>query len=308
MLASFQFVGTQVFVLFLLVGVGYAARKLGFLTEAAVRSITNLMLYIITPCMLINAFQRPFELSLLRGFLIAVATALGVHLLVFPLSRLLIRDGDRSRRCVLRFGASFANCGYMGLPLLQSLFGSEAVFYGAPYNALFTVLIWTHGLALMCGGKEKISLKKAFVNPGTISVAIGLVLFFASGTLPTLIAKPVEYLASLNTPVPMLIIGYYLGDLDVRAVFAKKNSFIMLGIRLVLMPLLTLGILWLLGIRGTLLVSCIVCAAAPVATMCTMFATKYEQNPALSAGIVAVSTLCSVLTMTLVVGLANAVA
>lgn len=309
MLASFQFVGTQVIILFLLLAVGFACRKLGFLTEPAVRGLTNLMLYVVTPCMLINAFQRPFEISLLRGFLIATAVCIGVHLIVFPLSRLLIRDKDPGRCRVLRFGACFANCGYMGLPLLQALFGSEALFYGAAYNALFTVLTWTHGLAVMCGGgKERISLKKAFINPGTLSVIAGLVLFFASVTLPPLIAKPVEYLASMNVPVPMLIIGYYLGDLDIRAVFAKKNSFVMLAIRLVLMPLITLGGLWLIGIRGTLLVTCVVASATPVATVCTMFATKYDQEPALSAGIVAVSTLCSVVTLTLVVGLANAIA
>lgn len=302
MLTSLKFTGTQVLVLFILMGVGYVAAKKKWLSEDGIRSVTNLMLYIITPCMMISAFQRPFDPALLKGFLISAAASVGVYVMEIAIASLLIRDRDEARRRTLRFGVVFANCGYMAFPLLDALMGSEAVLYGAAFNAVHVVFLWTYGLSLMCGGKEKISVRKAVINPGTVSAVIGLVLFFCSIELPPLLGQPVEYLAGLNAPVPMLIIGYYLAKLDFHKVLRTGNEYLMLALRLVGIPLLTLGILYLCGVRGFVLTSIVVCVSAPVATMATMFATKYELDPEFASSTVAVSTLISIVTMTLIVG------
>jgi len=308
MLDSLRFVGTQVLILFIIMAVGFVCRKLRLLTEASVKGLTDLMLCVITPCMLLKAFQQPFDRSLLLGFLISAASAAVMYGIEIGLASLLLRDRDDTRRRVLHFGAVFPNCGYMALPLLQELWGSEAVLYGAAFNAAHTFFLWTYGLSLMSGGRARISVRKALINPGTVSVALGLILFFGSVQLPELIARPIDYLAALNAPVPMLIIGFYLAALDWRSVLHKGNEYLMLVLRLVLVPLLTLGILWLCGVRGVLLISVVVCIGAPVATMCTMFATKYDVDPTLSAGMVAVSTVLSVATMTLIVGFTSFIA
>jgi len=302
MLESLRFVGTQVLILFIIMAVGWLCRKLRLLTETSVKGLTDLMLCVITPCMLLKAFQQPFDRSLLRGFLISAAAAALTYGAEIGLAQLLLRDQNEGRRRVLHFGAVFPNCGYMALPLLQELWGSEAVLYGAAFNAAHTVFLWTYGLSLMSGGKEKISLRKALVNPGTVSVVLGLVLFFFSVRLPVLIARPIDYLAALNAPVPMLIIGFFLAALDWKTVLRRPNEYLMMALRLLIVPALALGVLWLCHVRGVLLIANVVCISAPVATMCTMFATKYDVDPSLSAGMVAVSTLLSIVTMTLVVG------
>lgn len=304
MFESFHIVGQQVLILFVLIAVGVIAQKLKILTPDGVKSITELMLYVVTPCLFINSFQREYEPELIKGFFIAAAAAVVCHVVAIILASILIRDKDKSRCSVFRFGIVFSNCGYMSLPLQQALLGSEAVFYGASYIAVFNVFLWTYGLALMCNGKERISVKKAIVNPGTLSVIIGLALFFLSIDLPDIIGKPIEYLAALNTPVPMLIIGYHIANLNFRTVLRSKNEFIMLAVRLVVMPLLMLGGLYLAGIRGTLLIACVISSSAPMAAMGTMYASKYGGAAELSASCVAVSTLFSIITMTLIVALA----
>ena len=308
MLESLRFVGTQVLVLFIIMAAGFLCRKLRLLAEEAVKGLTNLMLCLITPCMMLKAFQQPYDPGLLRGFLISAGAAAVVYGLEIGLAKLLLRDKIDARRRVLHFGAVFPNCGYMAFPLLQSLWGSEAVLYGAAFNAAHTVFLWTYGLSLMSSGKEKISFRKALINPGTVSVALGLVLFFGSVKLPALLATPIDYLAALNAPVPMLIIGFYLAALDPKLVLHSGGEFLMLALRLLIIPALAMGALWLCGVRGVLLITNVVCLAAPVATMCTMFATKYDVDPTLSAGMVAASTVLSVLTMTLVVGFASYIA
>ena len=308
MLESLRFVGTQVLVLFILMALGVLCRKLKLLSDESVKGLSDLMLYLITPCMMLRAFQQSFDRALLRGFLITAAATAVLYAAEIGLAVLLLRNRDEARRRVLRFGAVFSNCGYMALPLLQSLWGSEAVLYGAAFNAVHVFFLWTYGLSLMNGGKEKVSLKKAVVNPGTLSTLLGLLLFFCSLRLPALIARPVEYLAAMNAPVPMLIIGYYLAGLDLRTVLRTREEYVMLALRLVLVPLLMLGGLWVCGVRGVLLTTNVVCISAPVATIGTMFATKYDADPTLSAGMVAVSTVLSVLTMTLVVGFTRYIA
>ena len=305
MIESFKIVGTQVFILFILMGVGFVCQRLRFLTSGGVKCITELMLYIITPSMLINAFQREFQRELLSGFLISAAAAAVGHALAILLGFIFIRDRDKARRSVFRFGVIFSNCGYMSLPLQQALIGDEAVFYGASYIAVFNIFLWTYGLALMCNGKEKISVRKALLNPGTVSACIGLLLFFCSIRLPGIISQPIEYLSALNTPVPMMIIGYYIACLDFRSVLRSRGEFITLLLRLIVLPLIMLFGLYLLGVRGSLLVSCVISASAPVAAISTMFATKYDGEAKLSASCVASSTLLSIVTMTFIVGLAS---
>ena len=308
MLENLRFVGAQVLILFIIMAVGFVCRKLRVLTEGGVKGLTDLMLYLITPCMMIKAFQQAFDIRLLRGFLVTAAATTVFYAVEIGLAVLLLRDRDEARKRVLRFGAVFSNCGYMALPLLQNLWGSEAVLYGAAFNAIHVFYLWTYGLSLMNGGKEKISLKKAVLNPGTVSTLLGLALFFCSVRLPYVIAKPVEYLAALNTPVPMLIIGFYLAGLDWRTVLRSRGEYVMLALRLLIVPALTLGGRGLCGVRGVLLCTNVVCVSAPMATIGTMFATKYGGDPTLSAGLVAVSTLLSVATMTLVVGFTSYIA
>lgn len=308
MLQSFQIVGLQVLILFVLMAVGFTARKVKILTPEGIKCITELMLYVVTPCLFINSFQQEYDPALIKGFFIAAAAAIVCHVVAIGLGMLLIRDKDKARRSVFRFGIVFSNCGYMSLPLQQALLGSEAVFYGASYIAAFNIFLWTYGLALICNGKERISVKKAILNPGTLSVTVGLLLFFLQIDLPDIIGKPIEYLAALNTPVPMMIIGYHMANVDFKRVLRSKGEYIMLATRLLIMPLLMLGALYIIGIRGTLLISCVISASAPVAAMGTMYASKYGGAAELSASCVAISTLLSVITMTLIVGFAAYVA
>lgn len=305
MLDNFFTVGTQVLVLFLLIGVGVIVGKTHLLGEEAARSMADIVLLFATPCVIIRSFQRPVTPELLRGLGIAALAAIGVHLLGIALAHLCVRDKDEARRRVLRFGVVFSNAGYMAIPLQLALLGDDGVFYGAVYVAVFNLVLWTYGVAIMGEGKHSLSLTKVLVNPGIIGVAVGFVLLLTGFTLPSVLAAPIDHLANLNTPLPMLIIGYYLADTNLSRALRDRSCYLTIALRLLVIPLLTLGILWLCGVRGTVLVSAVIGASAPVATATTMFATRYEREPELSVNLVVVSTLLSVITMPLIVGLAG---
>ncbi len=294
--------------LFLLIGAGVLASKRKLLRKEAVKSLTDIVLYFATPCVIISSFQRPFQRDLLSGLFTSFVISLLVHVGSILLAHLAFRRTEEGRTRVLRFSTVFSNAGYMALPLQYAVLGQEGVFYGACYVAVFNLVVWTYGLFTMGGGRRELSLKQIVFNPGIVGVVIGFVLFVTSTTLPTVLAAPIEHLANLNTPIPMLIIGYYLAEADLLKALRDKHSYLAIGLRLVVIPLLTLGLAYACGVRGTVLVASVIGASAPVAVATTMFATKYEQDTALSVNLVTLSTLLSALSMPLIVGLAQALA
>ncbi len=297
-------VGAQVLTLFLLIGVGAACAKARLLDGAAVKAMANLVLYIATPCVIVKSCMREFDPAMLWGFLTVVAVAAVNHALLILIARWTFPNGEEARRRVLRCGTVFSNAGYMAIPLQQAILGDDGVFYCAAYVIVFNVFLWTYGLMEM-SGQRKLSPKQILLNPGVIGVAAGLLLFLLPIPVPALVQDAVGHMAALNTPLPMVVIGYYLAQTNLLSALRDKASWLCVALRLVGLPLLALGGLLLCGVRGDLLTACMICISTPVATACTMFATRYDRDTGLSVNLVSVSTLLSVVTIPLLVALSN---
>ena len=304
MLTSFLDVGQQVLVLFILIGVGALLTRLGLITEKGALTMTDGVLYAVTPCVIINAFQREYRPELLGGLLITLLCAFLVMGASVLIAELLYRKKDISRAVVLKFSLVFSNCGFMALPLQEAVLGKDGVFYGAAYIAVFNSFMWTYGLIAMSGKREWRSAVKAVVNPGIIGTVIGVLLFVFSIKLPTVILSPISFLAALNTPVPMLVIGYHLVHADLRRVLRDKGAYFAMAMRLIIIPLAAFGVMVLCGVDKTVVSSVVIAVASPVAAFTTMMASKYGRDTELSAGIVSASALFSLITLPLVVGLA----
>lgn len=302
---SFLTVAQNVLTLFILIAIGVVCGKVKLLNDAAVKACANLVLYIATPCVIIKSCIREFDPAMLWGFLVVIAAALVNHGVLILVARLVFRDREEDRRRVLRCATVFSNAGYMAIPLQQALLGDEGVFYCAAYVIVFNVFLWTYGVLEMSGDKTALSAKGILLNPGVIAVAVGLVLFLLSVPVPALVQDAIGHMAALNTPVPMLIVGYYLGQTNLPQALRDRRSYLSLALRLVVMPLVALGLLLLCGVRGNLLTSLMICISTPVATACTMFATRYDRQPLLSVNLVSVSTLLSVVTMPVLLALTH---
>ena len=301
MLASFLTVSQQVAILFILIGIGFICGKTKFLADTAVTGMTDFVLYIVTPCVMLQAFQRPFDAALAGIFAQAVFFALVSTAASWLLARFTLHDGDPCRESVYRFAAIFSNCGFMALPLESALLGPDGLFFGAAYLAVFNLTSWTLGLYMMSRNKELLSLKKLATNPGIIGVVLGLILFFTSTTLPEILETPVEYMAALNTPIPMIVIGYHLSHAKLRTIFRDVRSWLAMAERLIIIPLIGLGFGLLIGMDPTALIACMIALCAPTAAVCTMFSVIYAQDSELSVSLVSTSTLFSILTMPLII-------
>ena len=307
-------VAAQVGVLFALMAVGAVCRRVRLVDETAVKGIVNVLLLVVTPSLIVDSFQRPFDSSMMHGFFWAFAIASFAHVAIILLACLFSRGDDRSRP-VLRLAMVFSNAGFMGIPLEQAILGAEGVFYGIVYVVVFNFFMWSWGLYEMKfkveSGKSEVGLRTKelrpmFVNPGTVGIAIGLPLFFASVSLPAIVKTPISLLAGLNTPLAMLVIGFYLAGADFRRVVRMPSAYLAAAVRLVVFPLALLALLYPLRSHfpREMMLALVTAASAPVAAMVSMFASKFGRDVDLSVGLVSGTTLLSILTMPPVIALA----
>ena len=311
-------VARQVAILFVLMGFGAAMRKAKFFRDGAIDGIVNVLILVVTPCLIVDVFQRPFDPAKLRGLGCAFALAALIHVVLIVLSRFAVRHRNEDVRRPLRLAAVFSNAGFMGLPLEQAILGDAGVFYGVVYIVVFNLFMWSWGLRTMCGEgmrdegsgmRDRGRSVKMIVNPGTVGLALGAPLFFLSVRLPEVIAVPIHHMANLNTPLAMIVIGYALVGTEFGKVLRTGAVYVAAAVRLVVCPLLAIAALYPFraALDRNMMLAMVIAASAPVAAMVSMFAQKFGRDVDVSVSVVSGTTLLSILTMPVVIALAMGV-
>jgi predicted permease len=168
---------------------------------------------------------------------------------------------------------------------------------------VFNLLIWSWGLAVMGGSVNR---RMMLINPGTVGVVLGLPLFLLSVKLPAALAAPVSMIADLNTPLAMIVTGYYLAGAKLFSVLVSPVAYVTAFLRLLLCPLVVVAALYPFRAQldREMMLALVIPASAPVAAMVTMFASKYRRDVDMSVGIVCGTTILSILTMPAIIALA----
>ena len=302
----------QVAILYVLVAVGAIADKIGIYTEKVAKSCTDLLFYIITPAVIIQSFcTLEYNPQTAKSLFIAILCGFILHIVSGAISSLVFNKTNKDEACIYKYSCAYGNCGYMALPLAQAVLGEEGVFYCSAVIISFQIFSFTHGIYTitkgMDGEKVKFDLKKLIVNPGVISVIVGLPLFLLSVKLPVIINSPLNYIASLNTPVAMLIFGTYIANTNFKSIFKNWRIFAVALVKLIILPLVLMAGFRLAGITGTLLAALSISAGAPTANNTVMFAAKYDRNTGLASQTVAVVSFISIITLPVMIALAQAV-
>ncbi len=302
----------QVAILYILVAVGAIADKVGIYTEKVAKSCTDLLFYIITPAVIIESFlSLEYNKETAKSLFIAMGCGFILHIVSASISAAVFNRCPKDQRCIYKYSCAYGNCGYMALPLAGAVLGNEGVFYCSAVIISFQVFSFTHGIYTITKGKEgekiKFDFKKLILNPGVISVIIGLPLFLLSVQLPEIISKPMNYIASLNTPVAMLIFGTYIANTNFRSIFKNWRIFAVALVKLIILPLLLIAAFKFAGIGGSLLVALSISAGAPTANNTVMFAAKYDRNTGLASQTVAIVSFISIITLPVMIALAQAV-
>ena len=310
MLDSLSLVSKQVGVLFALMVVGFLCNRRKLLNAVAIKGVTELLVLIVTPCVIVHSFiQQKFAPSLLGDLGWALAVSVFAHVVGAAIAFLCLHDRNPNRGGVLRFAVIFSNAGFMGIPLEYALLGADGVFFGAMYVVVFNLVCWSLGVAVMCRGMKNVGLRALFVNAGTVGVALGLPFFLFSLNLPEVVGRPVEMLADLNTPLAMIMVGWYLAETDFRPVLRCGAAYGVAALRLVAVPLVVIAAF--VGVRAcvpalnpVMAVAISTAAAAPTAALTTVIAARYDKDVSTATSLVSGTTLLSILTMPPIVGFA----
>ena len=300
-LSMAKLAGEQVLVMFILMGVGYAFAKRKWITSQGSMDMNKLLLYIVNPCIIITSYHRPFDRvlfsTLLEGFILAIIS----HALAIFLAFIFLRGRDDKIK-LERFSVIFSNSGFMGIPLISALLGSEGVVLASIYIMIFIVTQWTVGVLILSERSDiKTMLKKLLFNPGVIAVIIGLTIFRLSISLPKPLFLSMGYIANLNTPIAMIVVGTFIARTNVLASFLISRVYLVSFLRLLLLPLLMIPVYMVFGTSNSLMVANYVATACPVAALAAMFPAAYGYDPDYATGFITVSTILSVITIPLMI-------
>ncbi len=305
-LENLKTIAMQVGMLYLIAGVGFAADKAKIFSKDDARRVIDLLFNIILPIAIIHTFiTMEYTAEHIRGIFIAFICAASTHILGITVAGLAFgKKYSPLERGIYRYATVLSNAAFLALPLAKSVVGNEGVFYCAVYVGVFNIIAFTYGIHEISGHKAKINFKKIILNPGSISVIIGIPLFLLQPKIPYFINYPMELVGGTNSPLAMIVFGTFLANADFKRMFLKKELYFTSFLRLVLIPLCVLFVFRLCGVKGDLLVSMTISASAPTATNTAMYASKYGNDASLGSEAAAQSSILSIITMPVIVALA----
>ncbi len=300
--------------MFLMILVGLTIYKVKLADHNGNRSISNILLLVVTPAMLMDAlFSMEYSEQILHNFLLSIMLGFLTHFAMIAVTQLLL--GKKSSHPEIgmdRYLAVYSNCGFMGMPLVSATFGSEAVLYMAGYLISFNVLTWTHGLIQITGETSGKQIIKGLLSPTVICTGIGVVVFVCRIPVETHLLKVIKYIGDMNTPLGMIVAGMVLAETGLKGVLHKPRIFLVTALKLFAAPAVAAVVLivirQVISISDPLFYAIMIPAACPAATTGTMMALRYDKDYQYSSQVFVVSTLLSMITIPVVVSAVRAVA
>lgn len=293
----------QLIIMVLLMAAGYLMFKGKKISLEGSRSLANILVYLCLPCVIIKGFLVEQTTQATIGLLIsavAAAVTLGAAMWI---SRIFFK-----KDAVANFASAFSNAGFFGVPLITACISDGATFYVAAFIAFLNLLQWTYGVDLLTGGRGKLSLKKVITAPFMIAILIGLFFYFSGIVMPHILLQCVNFLAGCNTPIAMFTIGIYLAQTSAAAMFKKKVLYGVSAVRLILIPLVTLALLSLLpAAYMEMKMAILIAAACPVGSNVAVYAHLHDRNYPYAVETVVISTILSLISIPLLVALAQMV-
>lgn len=306
MLEFFLTVDKQILIMVLMVIVGYFVYKKGLVSDKGLSDMSQLLLKIVVPMIMISSFRRPFSWEMFGSWGIALGISVLSYVILIMIASLAYRDKTHSLCPENRLALVFSNNGFMAIPLMMALAGTEGVFLGSTNIIFQNILFWTYGTYMLRPG-TKLQLKQAFINPGTISVVLGLLLFISPWKLPEPVFEAVDAIGSLNTPIAMMVLGGFLAKSDMRT-FLKTGAFYKISaIKLIVIPCVMFLILRFLPLSNNIKIVTAICSVMPTGTALSMLTEFYNRDFRYASGAVMITTVISAVTISLMMTLAKLV-
>lgn len=289
----------QVAVMALLIMIVFLCRHFNIISDEANDKLSGFVINIVNPAMILQAYQIKFDMNNLHGLAVTFGLSVLSYVLAIIVSALFAKT-DEADTSIEKFSIVYSNCGFMGIPLINGLYGSDGVFYLTGYLTAFNLMVWTHGVATVCGKIKKEDLKNILLSPTLIATLIGIILFVCRLSFPKVIYTTVGYVAEMNTPLAMIISGVTVYSTDFRQACKNRKIYKTCAAKLLIVPLTVMLVFTFIPCSAQLKNIVIIATACPTAVTGFILAMKYKKDYMYSSQIFTISTLVSLATLPLI--------
>ncbi|MBR2025134.1 MAG: AEC family transporter [Clostridia bacterium] len=280
---------------------GFILIKMKIISKDNISAFAKLLMFVCSPCLVFNSLTRnEYSPSLVKEMAIAFAFIFSAFLIGLLVFRLVFKKkSDNVKYRVYNLATTLANCAFMGVPVLEALFPDypQAIAFSAMASMALNILGWSVASYIISQDKKYIGVRKIILNPATIAFVIAIPFFVYGVQLPTLLNDMIVLLAKMTTPLCMLIMGMRLACASFKKVFFVPSQYLIIAIKQVLFPLVSLAILLLLPIDSRMRASIYILMACPVASVCLSFAEMIGEGQEEASSLVLLGTLLSAITI-----------
>ncbi len=325
---------TNVAILFVMMIPGIILKKFNMIPQGFGKGISNLVLNIAQPALILFAYLNCNDRDILKDSLIIFLLSVLAHIIFAVVAMCFFKKYPDGKKRLLRIVMIFSNAAFMGIPLISAIyqdtpFAGRAAIYASIYNITFNLFLWSLGVFICTNNrddnndgildehilqkKKSASPLKALYHPATIAAAIGIIALVLDlkNKVPSLFGDAsllndsLEMLKGLVAPLSMVVIGIRLADINFKGFLNDKGMYIALALRHIVLPLALVGAIAILKAAGLpisneVFIITVILAAAPAATSATMFAEKFDCDAMYVSRIVTASTIISIATMPVV--------
>ena len=277
--------------------------------------MSKLLLYVVNPCLILRTFNVPFSSQGLKELLVVILMALGAHIVLTLIALIFChskKPEEKDFDSLDKLAVVFTNCGFIGIPLINGIFGSGGAFYLMGYLAVFNIYLWTFGYLMVTG---KMNPVKIITNPNVIAVILGIIIYCLPFEIPSVIISPVSFIGDMNTATSMLLLGMLFanfkkpeGTFRVYEKHLIRVCFLRLLISGYIMILVCWGFFTLFsGMENIRLMSYVVLIASlcPVGMSVSSFAVVFGKDESYSGMLVAGTSALCIVTLPMCIALAE---
>lgn len=294
----------QIVQLFLMIFMGYLIVKTGLVRDDDSKVLSKIILYLIVPCVIINAFQVDYTTDTVKGLLIAFAASVMTQVI------LLVVISVAGRRLHLNevevASVYYSNSGNLIVPIVTFILGQEWVLYGCVFMSVQLVFLWTHCKKII-SREASYDWKKIILNINMISIFIGVVLFFTKIRLPEIIGNTLASVGTMIGPASMIVTGMLFAGMNLKQIFANKRVYFITFLRLIAVPLIALVLIKLSNLASfsadgnKIMLIVFLAIITPSASTVTQMCQVYGNDSKYASAINVMTTLLSIITMPVMV-------
>jgi predicted permease len=283
--------------------VGVYGSKRNIITAKMNKGLVDILIKIALPFMIISSFIYSYDNTIKANVTKTFYYSTLAYIIMIAVSYLLLLPIKDDRKTILHFANVFVNTGYVGFPILNSVYGSEGVIYGSIFNMFFVILLWTYGLILFKGNFEKKEfiqeLKKILLNPSIIAVCLGITIMIFHIKLPVSLLSSIKSIGSITGPLSMIIIGVILSNVKIKKYLRDWTIYYGITAKLIIIPAIMYLISLLAVSSSKAINTVIIMSAMPASAMTSILAESFDKEKEYAAVIVSVTTLLSLVTVTI---------